>query len=148
VSTDPRTAALRLLARREHSSAELRAKLQQRGYPAAAIGPVVDALQAQGLLSDERYAEALIATRVERGYGPMRIAAELRQSELPQTVIEQALAATQVDWARQVEQVRRKRFGESFPVDFAERARQARFLHYRGFTAEQIQHALRAGHEE
>jgi regulatory protein len=42
-------------------------------------------------------------------------------------------------------EARRKRFGSAGPADFRERARQGRFLQYRGFSSEQIRAALGPG---
>jgi regulatory protein len=52
-----------------------------------------------------------------------------------------------VDWAATARELRRRRFGVSPPGDYPERARQARFLQYRGFTAEQIRAALGPGED-
>jgi regulatory protein len=48
----------------------------------------------------------------------------------------------EVDWLETIRAVRRKRFGPDLPREYAERARQARFLQYRGFDSEQIRSAL------
>ena len=59
--------------------------------------------------------------------------------------VDAALEAAAEDWAAIAREVRRKRFGVSPPGDYRERARQARFLQYRGFSAEQIRAALGPG---
>jgi len=46
------------------------------------------------------------------------------------------------DWFELARQVRVRKFGENLPAEFAEKARQMRFLQYRGFDAEQIQVAV------
>src|SRR5689334_5576587 len=71
--------ALRLLARREHSVEELRHKLLRRGYAATPVETVVRQLANRRLISDVRFAGALVRTRSARGYGPVRIRAELRR---------------------------------------------------------------------
>ena len=53
-----------------------------------------------------------------------------------------ALADAGTDWPELARAVREKRFGAGAPADFRERARQARFLQYRGFTADQVRQAL------
>ncbi len=133
-----RAAALRLLARREHSRLELARKLRQRGRPEDLIGQVLDALAREGLLSDVRFAEQYVHARAGRGYGPVRIRAELRERGVAETDIEAALAAAEADWRQLAEAVRRKRFGQAVPEDFPTRARQMRFLQNRGFDAEQL----------
>lgn len=130
-----RHAAMDLLARREHSPRELRAKLAQRGYPADAIDATLAALEREGLLSATRYLEAFIAGHARRGQGPVRIRAELEQQGIDREAIAAALAGCGLDFAALARDVRARRFGPAAPADFAERARQLKFLQYRGFTA-------------
>ena len=76
-----RRTALDLLARREHSRLEMLRKLKLRGASADQCEAVIEQLQEDGLLSDERFCEAYVHARVQRGYGPQRlgIAADPRQ---------------------------------------------------------------------
>jgi regulatory protein len=98
----------------------------------------VDALVAQGLLSNARYAESFIHSRFQRGQGPQKIRAELRERGVDDALIEAGLDVYASHWQELLEQVRLKRFGPARPDDFRERSRQMRFLMQRGFTAEQI----------
>lgn len=134
--------AIRLLARREHSSLELQQKLGARDFPAQLVVEVLQQLIAQGLLSDTRFAEVYCRARRMKGYGPIRIAAELHQRGVMAEIIEQCLYATMEAWAQQAHQVRIKKFGKKVPEDFVERARQMRFLQYRGFNNDDIQAAF------
>ena len=133
---------MRLLARREHSSAELRRKLLARGYPADLIDPVLEELAAHNQLNESRYGEEFVHSRVTRGQGPLKIRVELRQRGLSGSQIEQALASAGVHWGRLAVDVRTKRFGAAKPRDFSERAKQGRFLESRGFSSEHIRSAL------
>ena len=99
----------------------------------------------QGLLSDERFAEALVRSRRRRGYGPMRIRRELQEKGLPEEAVTRWVDARAPDWIAELEQVRRRKFGPAPPRDLRERARQARFLQGRGYTYEQIRQALNSG---
>ena len=137
-----RAAALRLLARREHSIAGLRRKLCQRGWEAELVDPVLDALVAEGLLSDRRFAESFARARIGRGYGPLRIRAELAERGIDTALAEAALEAEAPDWRRLAREVRLRRFGPAAPADFREKARQMRFLQQRGFDHAQIRAAL------
>lgn len=138
-----RLAAMRALARREHGTAELQRKLEQRGFPADRVAEALSVLRAQGLLNDNRYAESAVRQHVLRGHGPIRIRAELRAHGLQAEAVERALDAAAVNWAQLARAVRRKRFGRAAPKTQAERAKQGRFLQYRGFDSEQIRAALR-----
>jgi regulatory protein len=103
---------------------------------------VVQRLEAERLLSDDRFLESLIRARRRRGYGPLRIQQELKEKGVATEAIERFLDVTGRDWLDDIRRVQRKKFGARFPSSFAERARQARFLQYRGFTPEQIQQVL------
>jgi regulatory protein len=134
--------AVRLLARREHSRAELARKLGRRGVPEDLVAATLEALGARRLQSDTRYAETLVASRIGRGQGPVRIRRELAEQGVSAAEIDAALDAAEADWFELAREVRRRRFGAAPPTDWNERARQARFLEYRGFSGEQIRAAL------
>ena len=142
-----RTAALALLAGRDFARNELAQRLRRRGYPAAVVTTVVEGLAAQRLLSESRFVEQFIRQHAGRGHGPVRIRVELRERGVADGEIEEGLAAAAEDWARIARETRRKRFGLSPPGDYRERARQARFLQYRGFSAEQVRAALGPGED-
>jgi len=142
-----RTAALALLAGRDFGRAELARRLERRGYPAEVVVTVVEALVTERLLSETRFVEQFIRQHAGRGHGPARIRAELRERGVPEPEIDAGLEATGEDWAAVARDARRRRFGVSPPGDYPERARQARFLQYRGFTHEQIRAALGPGED-
>jgi regulatory protein len=131
-----RTAAVALLARRDFASPELHARLIDRGFEPSAATEAVAGLTAEGVLSDERYAQNYVAYQAGRGHGPLRIAAALRVRGLAPPLIELALAAA--DWRALAGAVRARRFGKAPPASWKEKARQARFLQYRGFSADHI----------
>jgi regulatory protein len=137
-----RKAGMDLLARREHTRLELRRKLRAKGFPEAIVEEVLAALARERLQSDERFAESFVAGRIRRGQGPTRIAGELRQRGIADALAEAAIASAGTDWQALAREVRHKRFGKAAPRDFADRARQARFLQYRGFTTEQAMAAV------
>lgn len=138
----PYPTAIALLARREHSARELVRKLRDKGYDEAAVRDCIEQLQRERLQSDERYAESYAASRAGKGYGPLRIRAELIERGVDESVIDAQFASLDVNWDDLAAQVRRKRFGARLPKDFKERAQQSRFLQYRGFAHEQIRAAF------
>ena len=115
-----------------------------RGYDAASIQAVIDALGKEGLQSDDRFTENYIHNRIEKGYGPVRIVQELRQKGINDELIHLRLAEQEPDWLRLAGQVRMKRFGHNVPRDMKEQAKQSRFLQQRGFSGEQISRLFRA----
>jgi regulatory protein len=142
-SGDPqaaRLAALTLLARRDFAARELSERLSQQGFEEAAAAAVVAELLREGVLDDSRYAQNYVAYHAGRGQGPLRIATELRRSGLAGELIEAALA-TGPDWSALARKVCRAKFGLRPPDSWAQRARQARFLQYRGFSSDHIRAA-------
>lgn len=139
-----RAAALRLLARREHSRQELALKLRQRRVPADIIERVLDDYEHEGWLSDERFAGVYGRQRRDLGYGPVRIRSELHQRGVQLWPAELA-EMSDSDWCELAIRAREKRFGlASLEDDWPEKARQARFLSQRGFSGEQVERALEA----
>jgi regulatory protein len=137
-----RAVAMDLLARREHSEQELAHKLATRGFEADAITDALQVLVSDGLLSNRRFAEAFVHSRFQRGAGPQKIRAELRERGIDDELTGQCIEALDEDWQARLREVREKKFGAGLPEDFRERARQMRFLQQRGFSAEQIARVL------
>jgi regulatory protein len=140
-----RRLAMNLLARREHSRKELIAKLGQRNIRPETLNSTIDRLTAEGLQSDSRFAESYAHNRMQRGQGPARIRKELEQRGVSAEQIDAAIAGLQVDWRRLAQDVRQSKFGSRAPGRYKDKARQSRFLQYRGFTHDQIRAAVAAG---
>ena len=136
-----RRRAVELLARREHSRRELATKLKRLNPDAALIEQVLSGLEAEHAQSDDRFTSEYIRQRSGKGYGPLRIQQELRQRGITPPELLRA-AMDSVDWLRLAVEVRHKKFGRTVPRAAAERARQMRFLQYRGFAMDQIRHAV------
>jgi regulatory protein len=116
--------------------------MRKKGCAEAIAAEVVRQLEAERLLSDDRFMESLIRARRNRGYGPLRIQKELQEKGVAPEAIAGWLDATNRDWIDDIRRVQRKKFGARLPKNYTERARQARFLQYRGFTYDQIQQLL------
>lgn len=140
-----RSSAVGLLARREHSADELKSKLESRGFDPDVTVEVLEDLARRGLQSDERYVTTFITHHAARGQGPLRIRSELKESGVAVELVDRMLAEADVDWAEAARSVRRKKFGGTPPATFAERAKQSRFLQYRGFSQDQIRGAFGPG---
>lgn len=123
-------------------------KLARKGLAREQVAAALDDLSAAGLQDDRRYADSYVTSRAGRGCGPRRIARELEQRGLAPAAVAQALAAAGCDWNALAGAALRKKFRA--PATTAiERARQTRFMEYRGFTPEQIRHALgSSAHDE
>ena len=140
--TRARNSAMRLLASREHSRAELRGKLVGRGFENDSVEELLQGLEDQDLLSDERFAMSLIASRAETGYGPKRIDLELRNRGVSEELAREALAKAEVDWGQQVTDQAVRKFGSDPAQTFPEWARRARYLERRGFGQDAIRLAI------
>jgi regulatory protein len=136
--------ALRYLARREYSRAELRRKLLAPEVDAAELDAVLEDLEAKRLLSDRRYAEVLAQSKGGR-YGVASLSRTLAQQGVSADVAADALEPLRANERERALNVWRRRFGEP-PLNLKERARQHRFLMARGFDAATVAWVLkRAG---
>ncbi len=139
---EARKKAMDYLARREYGRAELNKKLTQFGFERDVAASAVDQLRDDGLQDDRRFAESFLQSRISQGKGPVRTRLDLDERGLDGALIEDVLEESAADWFELAIEVRLKKFGTAEPGDFKEKARQMRFLQYRGFEQEHIQAAL------
>jgi len=132
------------LARREYGQTELVNKLCNAGFHSDVSASEVERLTQDNLQSDQRFAESFAQSRINQGKGPVRIRQELKERGISATTIDDALIEKDQDWFELAREVRVRKFGQDLPADFAEKARQMKFLQYRGFESEQIQVAVQS----
>jgi regulatory protein len=137
-----RKKAMDFLARREYGQVELAKKLADKGYTRTVVEDELQRLADEGLQSDTRFAESFVQSRIGQGKGPVRIRADLGQRGIRDVIIEGALEEAACDWYELAREERVKKFGSAAPGDFKEKARQMRFLQYRGFEQDHIQSAF------
>ncbi|MEN9726680.1 MAG: hypothetical protein RL434_1046 [Pseudomonadota bacterium] len=142
-----RAQALAALARREHSRQELQRKLRARGHAEEDISALIDDLAGQRLQSDERYVEVYIRSRAERGYGPQRIALELKQRGAGAALVKSAMDSAECDWLALAARADRKKFGPLTDCSALALAKRRRHLEYRGYSPDQIKSVLNGEHE-
>ncbi len=135
-------AALRLLAGREHSRQELRGKLFSRGGEPEDTERLLDQLEQQGYLSDQRFLEQYVEVRIRKGFGPLRIRAELQERGLDDALINEQLRESDSHWSEQMREVARRKFGDLTSSDRQQQTKMARFLEYRGFPPSLIRSLL------
>jgi regulatory protein len=133
-------AAVALLARRDFASVELGQKLVSQGFEAAVVQGVIAELGERHYIDDQRFAAHFVGYHAERGQGPARIRRELTTLGLPAELVDGALDGP--DWAALARAARIRKFGLPQPKSWLEKARQARFLQYRGFSTDHIRSAL------
>lgn len=139
-----RNSAIYRLAKREHSYQELYLKLKERfpDFDHGLIDDVLSRLVADGQLSDQRFTEAYIRMRGRKGFGPQRIARELRERGVCATLVAEGVDGGEYDWYELALETRLKKFGDGQSIEFKQRMKQQSFLSYRGFDNDQIKYAL------
>ncbi|GAB3427353.1 recombination regulator RecX [Massilia solisilvae] len=138
--------ALRYLSTREHSRLELGRKLARYAEEGEDVEAVLDFLEKNNWLSQERFAEALVHRKAGR-YGNSRVVAELQNHGVGGEALAElksGLAETELARAREVW---RRKFGK-VAQDAAERAKQMRFLLQRGFSQRAVRAAMQGGADD
>ena len=132
--------AVSLLARREHSSRELRDKLRARSYSPEAVEAALTTLREQNLQSDQRFAEACVRSLMERGYGSLRIAGELRSRGVSSDI------AREFEHLAQEGDLERAgtALSQKTKARVLERAQMLRFLGQRGYPGDIARRAVEA----
>lgn len=125
--------ALRYLARREHSRAELARKLASHADSSDALQLLLNELESRKQLSDERFAEQR-AHVMARKYGPARIRQDLQSKGIAAEIAEGVLIENEMERARAI--IARKYRTSANTRE--ERAKRARFLQGRGFSGDVI----------
>lgn len=144
--------ALRYLAQREHSRAELERKLARavqdlpEGSAQAQISAALDELAAKGLLSEERTAQSVLLSQGRR-FGTRRLRQTLQAKGLAPELVANTLQQARGTELERAREVWLRRFGQP-PADAAERARQMRFMAGRGFESDVIRRVVQGADDD
>ena len=133
--------ALRLLAGREHSRAELQRKLASHEAVPGELSRALDELEAKGFISEQRVIDSVVNRRSSR-LGAARVRQELQAKGLDAQAVAEAVAGLRVTEEARAREVWRKKFGDP-PRDAAEHGKQVRFLLTRGFGADVVRRVVR-----
>ena len=127
--------ALDLVSRREHSRHELMQKLDKR-YPETSpiIEEVLDKLEGNKILDDERFAEMYLNSRARKGFGPKKIEMELHSKKVDSFFISNAVEAYE-SWLESAQRELKKKFKDQKPTDYQSKMKQKQFLFTRGFSS-------------
>jgi len=132
-----------MLARREHSQHELKQKLLIRFKDnPSEIDIMATQLVLDNYQSDQRFCDAFIRYRQQKGYGKIRIVSELRQKGVDTELMNQCFNDTDIDWFELALKLKINKFGEQVCKEFAIKSKQYRYLQYRGFSSDQINYAI------
>ena len=127
--------ALDLVSRREHSRHELMQKLDKRyAETLPIIEEVLDKLEINKILDDERFAEMYLNSRARKGFGPKKIEMELNSRRVNSLFISNAIDAYET-WLENAQKELKKKFKDQKPVDYQSKMKQKQFLFSRGFSA-------------
>ncbi|ENX43217.1 MULTISPECIES: regulatory protein RecX [unclassified Acinetobacter] len=141
-----RSYAFALLTRRDYSKAELITKLNLYAINPDEVANLVEELAQQNYQSDQRVAELTLASQIRKGKGLQRIKQALKAKQLDAELIVEELQ--EVNWLDQAYQLKVKKFGEEVATDPKIKAKQVRFLQYRGFDMGVIMKAIARTSEE
>jgi len=127
--------ALDLVSRREHSRHELMQKLDKR-YPNTTpiIEDVLDKLETNKILDDERFAEMYLNSRARKGFGPRKIEMELHSKKVDSFFISNAVEGYE-SWLENAQRELKKKFKDQKPTDYQSKMKQKQFLFTRGFSS-------------
>lgn len=123
--------AFALLAKREYSKVELTQKLLLWAEDANEVENLVNEFIERNYQSDQRVAEQMLASQLRQGKGLAQIQQKMKQKHIDHHLVEQELA--EVNWLAQAYALKCKKFGTDVVLDAKIRAKQVRFLQYRGF---------------
>ncbi|NIE97121.1 recombination regulator RecX [Acinetobacter sp. C26M] len=141
-----RSYAFALLTRRDYSQAELITKLNLYAINPEEVAKLVEELAQHNYQSDQRVAELTLASQLRKGKGLQRIKQALKAKQLDTELITEELQ--EVDWLEQAYQLKLKKFGQEVVTDPKIKAKQIRFLQYRGFDMGVIMKAIARTSEE
>ena len=135
-----RAFAYRLLGRREYSAFELGRRIRQKWPDAGGTEELVAALVEENLLSDERFTESFVRSRLRRYQGPLKIRAAIRSKGVDDGLVNCELDSHAHEWTPLArEWLEGQHQG---PIDFELKKKFYRRLVSRGFTHDQAMDAL------
>jgi regulatory protein len=135
--------ALRYLARREHSRAELQRKLLPFAESQQLLEGLLSELEGRKLLSNHRFAE-MRAHVLSRKYGAAKIRQDLKAKGVPEDIVDSVSAEGELERAAAILQ----RKYRSVASTREEKAKRVRFLQGRGFSSDVIYRLIRIGDDE
>ncbi|MCT8250260.1 regulatory protein RecX [Proteus faecis] len=138
--------AIFMLSRRDYSTNELQRRIERRIRETEKDSPtapeylpqVIERLLESQYLDDNRTIYSFFRSYLNKSYGPLRIRQELRLKGFPSEIIDRVLEETDTDWYALCQDLKEKKFGTGKPKDYKEKAKQVRYLQYRGFTSDTI----------
>ncbi|MEN3978103.1 regulatory protein RecX [Acinetobacter sp. CWB-B33] len=135
-----RSYAFAVLTRKEYSKAELIEKLALYAESREEVTTLVDELSRENYQSDQRVAEIMLSSQKRKGKGPNQIKMKLKNKKIDTALIAEELKET--DWVQQAYELKVRKYGTEVTKDPKIKAKQIRFLMYRGFEIDAIIKAI------
>jgi regulatory protein len=135
-----RSYAFAVLTRKEYSKAELIEKLALYAESREEVTTLVDELSRENYQSDQRVAEIMLSSQKRKGKGPNQIKMKLKNKKIDTALIAEELKET--DWVQQAYELKVRKYGTEVTKDPKIKAKQIRFLMYRGFEMDAIMKAI------
>ena len=133
-----RASALASLCMREHSIKEITDKLTRKEYQPDSIEIVVKENIKDNYLNDRRFAEIFWRSRARKGFGPNKIAMELKQKGISPSMIDETSDQEELDFDEVVKNIYKKKFKGAEIKDYKDKAKRQNYLYQRGFNLELI----------
>jgi regulatory protein len=131
-----RLSAMNMLAMREHSRFELEQKLGKKSEYNVLIDRVLNKLESDNLLDDQRFAQMFVRSKASNGYGPYKIEQELQAKGVIKSLITNTLTELDINWFENATELYLKRVARCVEIDIKEKYKQSRYLQARGFSSE------------
>ena len=132
-----------LLARRDYGREELLKKLKTYALDPDEAVRLADEMESKKYVDDKRVAQSIVRNEISKGCGPRKIQMTLKNKKIDVDGLDDSLK--EVDWFQQAYDLKVRKFGEAVTKDQKEKARQIRFLTYRGFDLDVVFKVV--GHE-
>lgn len=141
-----RSYAFALLTRKEYSKKDLLDKLSQYALNRDEVIELVNELAQENYQSDQRVAEMTVRSQIRKGKGPNRIKLALQAKSIDKTLAQNDIE--DIDWYEQAYALKVKKYGTEVAKDPKIKAKQIRFLQYRGFEMDSIIKAIQKRAED
>lgn len=141
-----RSYAFAVLTRKEYSKADLIKKLALYAEHQDEVIQLVDELARENYQSDQRVAEMIVRSQMRKGKGPNRIKLALNAKKIDKALVQDDMK--EVDWYEEAYQLKVKKYGTEVSKDPKIKAKQIRFLQYRGFEMDAIMKAIMKQQED
>lgn len=135
---------LNLLARRDYSAEEIRQKMNAKAFNSDEIEQTLLLCQQKGWQSDQRFCENYLLMRSRKGYGPVKIKQELQQKGIENSLINEQLQQSEIDWFTLAESVFTKKYHHISPNEWTLTLKQKawRFMLSHGFNPSHFSHLI------